>query len=260
MLDQATRQAVLRLHEEGHGARTIARLVNVSKGAVKRILREGTSEVPRIERAEKGDEHRQRILELYAMCKGNLVRVHEELCAEGATLSYQALTAFCRRHEIGQKPARPAGQYHFEPGEEMQHDTSPHVLELGGKEVRVQTASLVLCHCRMLFFQMYPCFTRFECKLFLTDALSYFGGACEHCMIDNTHVVVLSGTGRDMVPVPEMVAFGERYHFEFRAHEVADANRSGRVKPPFHFIETNFLAGRRLASWRSFNTHPRPLF
>jgi hypothetical protein len=33
-------------------------------------------------------------------CKDNLVRVYEELRAERATLSYQALTAFCRRIEI----------------------------------------------------------------------------------------------------------------------------------------------------------------
>ena len=40
-------------------------------------------------------------------------------------------------------------------------------------------------------------------------------------MIDNTHVVVLRGTGRDMVPVPEMAAFAERFGFRFVAHQVA---------------------------------------
>jgi hypothetical protein len=44
------------------------------------------------------------------------VRVHEELTAAGAALSYAALTAFCRRQGIGQTPVVPAGQYHFEPG------------------------------------------------------------------------------------------------------------------------------------------------
>jgi hypothetical protein len=29
----------------------------------------------------------------------------------------------------------------------------------------------------MLFFQAYPAFTRFYCKVFLTDALEYLGGA-----------------------------------------------------------------------------------
>ncbi len=39
-------------------------------------------------------------------------------------------------------------------------------------------------------------------------------------MIDNTHVVVLRGTGRGMIPVPEMAAFAERFGFRFAAHEL----------------------------------------
>jgi hypothetical protein len=46
----------------------------------------------------------------------------------------------------------------------------------------------------MLFFQTYPVFNRLYCKVFLTDALDYRGGAAETCEIDNTHVVVASGT------------------------------------------------------------------
>lgn len=73
-------------------------------------------------------------------------------------------------------------------------------------------------------------------------------------MIDNTHLVVLSGSGRQMVPVPEMVAFGERFGFEFIAHEIGDANRSARVERPFDYIENNFLAGRRFDSFADLNT------
>jgi hypothetical protein len=177
--------------------------------------------------------------------------------AAGAEMSYQALTAFCRRHGIGQAPPVAAGQYHFEPGEEMQHDTSPHEVELAGKKRKVQTASAVLCYSRMLFFQCYPTFQRFDCKVFLTDALRYFSGACERVMIDNTHVVVLRGTGREMVEVPEMAAFGERFGFRFVAHELGHANRSGRVERPFWFIETNFLAGRTFSSWEDLNQQAR---
>ena len=58
-------------------------------------------------RPEKALEYREEILELLASCKGNLVRVHEELVEAGADLSYQALTGFCRRHEIGKKSKPP---------------------------------------------------------------------------------------------------------------------------------------------------------
>jgi hypothetical protein len=185
------------------------------------------------------------------------VRVHEELLAGGAQLSYAALTAFCRRHGIGYQAPVAAGQYDFAPGQEMQHDTSPHEVELAGKKRKVQTASAVLCYSRMLFFQCYPRFQRFDCKVFLTDALRYLGGATSHVMIDNTHVVVLRGSGRDMMPVPEMAAFGERFGFEFVAHAIGNANRSGRVERPFSFIEGNFLAGRTFSGWEDLNQRAR---
>jgi hypothetical protein len=76
-------------------------------------------------------------------------------------------------------------------------------------------------------------------------------------MIDNTHVVVLRGTGADMVPVPEMAAFADRFGFIFQAHEKGDANRSARAERSFHFIENNFLAGRVFASWSDLNKQAR---
>jgi len=257
MLNQTTRSAILRLREEGHGSRAIADALGISRGAVKRVLAAGHDAVPHIERAERAEPHHQDILALYASCKGNLVRVHEELSALGAAVSYPALTAYCRRHGIGFAPPKPAGHYDFAPGEEMQHDTSPHEAEIAGHRTKIQTASLALCYSRMLFFQCYPRFSRFECKVFLTDAVTYFDGACARCMIDNTHVIVLSGTGRQMVAVPEMVAFGERFDFDFVAHELGDANRSARVERPFDHIENNFFAGRRFASFEDLNAQAR---
>jgi transposase len=252
MLDQGMRNAILTLNKKGLSIRRIARALSISRGTVRQVIRSGTAEVPRIEREEKAEPFRDRILELHAACKGNLVRVHEELVAEGCAISYPALTSFCRRCGIT-APEKPAGAYHFEPGQEMQHDTSPHVIEIGGRKRRVQVASLVCCHSRVLIFQYYPVFTRFECKLFLTFALRYLGGSCATCMIDNTHVVVLRGTGADMVPVPEMEAFAEHFGFVFRAHEKGDANRSARVERPFHYIENNYEAGRTGRDFADWN-------
>jgi transposase len=257
MLSRSQRTTILELAGQGVSKHEIARVLGVSRLSVRRVLRASSAEVPELDRAEKAEPYRQQILELMHQCKGNLVRVHEELVAGGAALSYPALTAFCRRHGIGQPPVVAAGRYQFEPGEEMQHDTSPHEVRLGGKKRKVQTASAVLCYSRMLFFQCYPSFQRFDCKVFLTDALRYFSGSPARVMIDNTHVVVLRGTGREMVPVPEMAAFGERFGFQFVAHEIGDANRSARVERPFRFIEGNFLAGRTFSSWEDLQQQAR---
>jgi transposase len=253
MLDEGTRAAVLALKGKGLNVRRIARTLRISRGVVRKVVASGTTAAPKLERAEKAEPFRDRIAELYLHMKGNLARVHEEITAEGLALSYPALTSYCRRHGIGVKEKPPAGRYHFEPGQEMQHDTSPHVIEIGGRMTPVQTASLVLCHSRRMFFQFYPTFTRFDCKVFLTDALRHFGGSCGDCIIDNTHVVVLRGTGRDMVPVPEMEAFAAHLGFTFKAHARGHADRSARVERPFHYIENNFEVGRSGVDFADWN-------
>lgn len=257
MLDQSMRNAILLLHTQGHSARAIARVIKVSRNTVKHVLKAGSPEVPDYPREEKAESYRNDILELLPSCKGNLVRVHEKLLDCGAELSYQALTGFCRRHGIGFEAPLPAGRYHFDPGEEMQHDTSPHRVKIGGKLLLAQNASLVLCYSRIIFHQYYPTFNRFWCKVFLTEAMEFLGGACKRCMIDNTHVVVQQGTGASMIAVPEMVAFGERFGFEFKAHEKGDANRSARVERAFSHIENNFLAGREFLDFDDLNSQAR---
>src|SRR5215468_1856989 len=136
MLSQAQRTTILELHTQGVGKREIARILGVSRVTVRQVLRSNSATVPELQRPEKAEPYRQQILELFDRCKGNLVRVHEELTAGGAQLSYAALTAFCRRHGIGYQPPVPLGHLDFPPGKELQHDTSPHEVELGGEEAQ----------------------------------------------------------------------------------------------------------------------------
>jgi transposase len=125
MLDQGLCTAIVNLRAKGQGIRQIARALGISRGTVRTVLNAGSPMVPRLERAEKAEPHRDQIVELYRQCRGNLIRVHEELVAAGVAISYPALTAFCRRHGISREPTPPVGHYDFRPGQEMQHDTSP---------------------------------------------------------------------------------------------------------------------------------------
>jgi transposase len=254
MLDQETRAVILRLKQEGQGILPIAQVLNVSRNTVRKVLEEGHPEVPDFARTSSVEAHRERIEELIAGCEGNLVRVQEELEADGITMAYSTLTRFCREQELLRKPKQRSGRYHFEPGEEMQHDTSPHRVMVGGKKILLQCASVVLCFSRMLFAQVYPTFNRFYCKVFLTEAIkTFFRGSAIRCMVDNTNVVIASGTGKNAIPAPEMKAFGDRFGFEFVAHEIGDANRSARVERPFHYIEHNFYPGRIFADLDDLN-------
>jgi len=81
-------------------------------------------------------------------------RVHELLADDGVEVAYQTLTAFCRRHEIGTSPKEPSGHYEFAPGQEMQHDTSPHRVEIASQQRVMHCASLVLAYSRALYAQL----------------------------------------------------------------------------------------------------------
>jgi hypothetical protein len=254
VLNYHIRSAILQLALVGHGTRFIANAVGVSRKAVRKVIEEGSAEVPEIVRPDRLGPYLAQIRALYTVCAGNLVRVHEELLARhGVEVPYSTLTRFCRDAKIGVVPKQAAGRYVFGPGEEMQHDTSPHVVEIDNRPVRLQCASLVMCFSRRRFIQCYPRWTRFHVKVFLTAALRFFGGSSGRCMLDNSTVIMTGGTGPDAVPVPEMKAFSDRFGFAFVSHLIGDANRSARVEGPFWHVERNFYPGRTFTDLRDLN-------
>src|SRR3954451_16407021 len=87
MLSQAQRTTILELHAQRVSKREIARVLGISRVAVRKVLRSNSTAVPELHRAEKAEPHRQQILELFDQCKGNLVRVHEDLVAARAEMS-----------------------------------------------------------------------------------------------------------------------------------------------------------------------------
>ena len=182
-----------------------------------------------------------------------MVRVQEVLEHEhDLVITYSTLKRWVRQAGL-RAPLRRAGSYDFAPGQESQHDTSPHRVRLAGKLVLAQCASLALVFSRRLFFQYYPRFTRFEAKVFLSEAFEFNHGTCTQCIIDNTSVLVAYGTGPDAVMAPEIDAFAKAYDQPLVAHTIGHADRKAIVERNFHYIENNFLAGRTFESWDDLN-------
>ena len=181
------------------------------------------------------------------------MRIQEQLKSEhDIDIPYSTLTRLLRNQQL-RAPKQRSGRYRFEPGEEMQHDTSPHRVTIVGKPVTAQCAALVLGYSRLAFARYYPCFTRFEAKCFLADAVRFFDGAAKRCTIDNTSVLVVSGSGPDATIAPEMEAFGQLFGTRFVPHAIGHADRKAYVERLFSYIEYNFLAGRSFDGWTDLN-------
>jgi hypothetical protein len=227
-------------------------MLALSRNTVRRILRhpEGDGAEPRRTPGEEAVLIKLRVA--FERARGNAVRVQELLAEDGIDCAYSTLTRWVREAGLRAPPQR-AGEYDFAPGEEMQHDTSPHRLSMAGKTLTAQCAGLVLAYSRRLFIQYYPRFTRFEAKAFLLDAVRFMDGACPVCIIDNTSVLLAAGAGADAVVAPEMLAFARTLGFRFRAHRVGNPDRKGRIERPFAYVEGNFLAGRSFRDWDDLN-------
>jgi hypothetical protein len=170
---------------------------------------------------------------------------------------YSTLTYWVRQAQLREPTAQRAGHYAFEPGQEMQHDTSPHPLKVGGTAVAGQCAGLVLGFSHYAFVQYYPCFTRFEAQVFLNEAFGFIGGTCRRCTIDNTSVLVASGSGPGAIIAAPMERFAKRFAVQFIPHAIGHADRKAHVERLFHYVEHNFLPGREFADWHDLNTQAR---
>jgi len=241
------------LRAQGHTLREISRLLHLARNTVRRILRSSPQEAPGEARAvTRADQHAERIAEAFGKARGNAVRARELLAEQGVEIAYSSLTRQVRQAEL--RPGkRRAGEYHPLPGAEMQHDTSPHRVTIGGRTVTTQCASLVLACSRRLYAQYYPRFTRFEAKHFLMEAVRFMDGAAQVCIIDNSSVILAAGSGADAIVAPEMAAFARTLGFEFRAHRVNHPDRKARVERPFAYLETNFLVAREFQDFEDLN-------
>lgn len=240
--------------ERGMAKSEIARRLGVSRSTVKDIVSKAASG-----EAAKPTPRKNAIVvapelltQVYKRCQGYRQRIWEVLQDEHKIdIGYSTLTR--RIRELGLEVVVRASRVPDEPGVEMQHDTSPHTVMVGGVKMKVTTVTLYFRYSKQIFIRFYRSFDRFKMKSFFHEALTHYGYAAEVCIIDNTNLAVLKGTGKGAVMHPEMEVFTRRYGFQFRAHEIGHSDRKAGEERGFWTVETNFFPGRDFASMADLN-------
>lgn len=253
MIEADKRKVIFLLHQEGMSAREMARRLAVGRNTVRTII-EQKGQMPEVVRPPKVHLDPELLQRLYEQCDGWVQRVQEKLAEEeGIQVKYSTLTWKLR--QLGLSKSRPArcGQVPDEPGAEMQHDTTVYKLKLGEQTVKVVATILYLRYSKRRYLKFYRTFDRFKMKCFLHQALTYWGYAARQCLIDNTNLARLYGTGAQAVIVPEMAAFAKQYGFQFRCHEKGHADRKAGEERSFWTTETNFLPGRSFRTLEDLN-------
>lgn len=269
MIGPDRRKAIFLLHEEGMGLRDICRRLHLSRNAARTIV-EAKGATPTSVRKDKILVDPELLTRLYTECGGRLQRVHEKLVEEEhVEVTYSTLTRRVRELGLGQAPDERCDRVPDKPGAEMQHDTSPYSLSLGGILTAVVASCLYFRYSKVRFLKFYRAFNRFAMKCFLHEALTFWKYAAPLCIIDNTNLARLRGTGAKAVMVPEMSAFSAQYGFKFFCHEIGHANRKAGEERTFYTVETNFFPGRTFQSledlnaqaleWATVRFHHRPV-
>ena len=253
MIDPDKRKAIYLLHQEGMGFGEIARNLSVDRHTVRTIVSQ-QGEIPESSRKDKIVIDPELLRQLYAQCQGWVQRIHEILAEEHhIQIGYSTLTRQIRMLELGHKKNSRCDQVPDEPGTEMQHDTSPYRHLIGDKVVPIIASLIYYRYSKIRYLKFYRSFNRFNMKCFFHEALTFWQYAAQHCIIDNTNLARLRGTGKNAVIAPEMVQFSQQYGFEFRCHEIKHSNRKAGNERGFFTVETNFFPGRTFASMEDLN-------
>ncbi len=253
MIDPDKRNAVYQLHCEGVSLRKISRLLQISYNTVSRIVQQ-QGKVPLAQRKDCIQIDQDLLRRLYQQCDGWMQRIHEKLLEEeDIQVGYSTLTRMLREAGIGNGRKDRCGQVPDQPGEEMQHDTSDYRVKLSGQQTKVIGSLLYLRYSKRRYLKFYRAFNRFAMKCFLHEALMFWEHSGFKCIIDNTNLARLRGSGSRAVIVPEMAVFAKQYSFEFICHEIGHSNRKAGNERGFWTVETNFLPGRSFASLEDLN-------
>ena len=254
MIDPEKRKAIFLLHQEGMAAREISRRLKLDGKTVLVIIQQ-QGMMPHSARSDKQVLDEALLRRLYQECSGWMARVHEKLVEEeGIQVSYSTLTRRLRELGISTLQKERCDRVPDEPGLEMQHDTSPYRIALAGREVQLIASMIYLRYSKRRYLRFYRAFDRFKMKSFLHQALMFWGYSARQCIIDNTNLARLRGTGANALITPEMAAFAQQYAFQFRCHALKNPNRKAGEERSFWTLETNFLPGRNFTDFEDLNT------
>ncbi len=253
MIEADKRKAIFLLHHEGMSVRDIARRLAVSRNTVRVIIgQEGV--VAKINRSDKKRIDEELLRRLHQECEGRIQRMHEKLVEEqGVQVTYSTLTRMLRQLGIGAPQKSRCDHVPDEPGVEMQHDTTVYGMKLGEQFVRLVASLIYLRYSKRRYLRFYRSFDRFKMKCFFHQALMHWGVSAHQCIVDNTNLARLRGSGKTALIHPEMEAFGKQHGFRFICHEIKHANRKAGEERSFWFVETNFLPGRQFQNLEDLN-------
>ena len=262
-LSGSEQEKILKLNAAGLGTRQIAKQIDRSRHAVRRVLlgagRLSTARKPktRVPKASKLDHFRELIKE--KISKGlTTTRILRELREQGYTGGRSILGRYVRSQRAPLAPRKSrkvTRRFETEKGEEAQVDWSTYRMTIGGQVRVVQALCVVLGHSRKAWLGFYESQRMARLLEGLSCAFEYFEGVTRRVVFDNMATIVLGRVGKERDPIwnEDHLAYARYYGYEPYLCQVARPDRKGEVEAFIGYAERDFVRGLESSSFAELN-------
>jgi transposase len=251
------------LYDNGKGSsiRSIAKELGISRNTVRKYLRMDESAITKVQEERSRhkilDEYRDYIIHLLQTYpRLSAVKVLRKLENKVGSLdvSERSVRRYIRslRDEVVFKQRRyyepvldmiPGVQCQVDPGEISG-------IKIGGKEQPVYFVVFVLSYSRLMYVAASPRPIDTDTFIRLHDmAFRYFGGCPEECVYDQTRLVVIKETFRELELNQRFYQYATGAGFQIRACEGYDPESKGKVEAGVKYVKHNALYGESFSDW-----------
>jgi transposase len=251
------------LYDNGKGSsiRSIANELDVTRNTVRKYLRLDEAAITNMqenrERHKKLDDYRYYIIHLLKTYpRLSAVKVLRKLKEKvgGIELSDRTVRRYIRslKKTVAFKQKR-----YYEPvldmipGVQCQVDLGElRQVLIGGEERAVYFAVFVLSYSRLMYVAASPRPIDTDAFIRIHDgAFRYFGGCPEECVYDQTRLVVLKETFRELELNQRFYQYATAAGFQIRACEGYDPESKGKVEAGVKYVKNNALYGETFSDW-----------
>ena len=260
MLKPEVVDRIRELSGQGLGSKRIARVLGVSRNAVRRYLNGamvGFQERPGarcLDGPTLEEVHR-----LYrTLAEGNAVVIQQELATRGVDVDIRTLQrAVASLRQEDRARALATVRFETPPGRQTQIDFGEKVVRIAGQPVKVYLMAAVLGYSRRLYCRAFLAQRQDDWLEGLDGAFRHFGGFTEQVLCDNASPLVISHdcqTGQ-VVWNPGFEFFCRDRGLTARACRPRRARTKGKIERGVGYVKCNGLAGRSFESFEHLQRH-----
>jgi transposase len=260
MKNQDDVSEIIRLRANGLGTKRIAQSLGISRGTVKKYLKNGGSiKYKSPGRNSALSEHSDWVRENFFKHGGNADVVRQELKKEfGLDISLRTVEREVQayREELRRESSATL-RYETAPGEQMQIDFGEKYVLIDSKRERAHTFVAVLGYSRRAFVKVFRRENQAAWFEGMEEAFRYFGGVPRTVLVDNAAALVKSHnpvTG-ELVFNEKHKAFASYWGFIPKACKPRRARTKGKVERSVGYTKKNCIAGREFSSWEELEGH-----